>query len=85
MTQRMFKKVLKTIGLTLADLREKKGYTEIKDFAVKYGLPEVHYWRIENGQANSTLKTLAKILSIHKISLDEFFCLVLKENALPQK
>ena len=30
------------------------------------------YWRVENG-ANITLKTLLKILDIHKLSLAEFF------------
>ena len=72
--------MLKTVGLELAELREKKGYQQLKEFAQKYGLAEIHYWRIENGQANLTLKSLTKILSIHKVSLDDFFASVMKDR-----
>lgn len=63
------------VGASLAELREKKGYTTIKEFAVHHDLPEIQYWRIEKGKANITLKSLVKILSIHRISLQDFFCL----------
>ena len=64
------------VGLRLAELREKKGYSTIKDFALTYDLPQIQYWRMEKGKANITLKSLARILKVHNITLQEFFCMV---------
>jgi hypothetical protein len=66
--------VSKFIGIGLSDLRKKKGFTTVKDFAVKYHLPEIQYWRMEKGKANLTLKSLSKVLNIHKKSFESFFC-----------
>jgi hypothetical protein len=71
-----FQNLLIDIGSHLADLRVKKGYPTIKEFAAKYELPEIHYWRIEKGKANPTLKSLVRILAIHKISIQDFFCMI---------
>lgn len=71
-----FKNLLVEIGNCLAALRVKKGYTTIKAFAEKYDLPEIQYWRIEKGKANVTLKSLSRILGIHRITVHEFFCLM---------
>jgi transcriptional regulator with XRE-family HTH domain len=65
---------LKRIGSKLSALRIKKGYNTIKEFTTDYKLPLIQYWRIEKGKANITLKTLIKVLSIHKIALEDFFC-----------
>jgi transcriptional regulator with XRE-family HTH domain len=67
--------ILQRIGSKLSALRVKKGYSTIKEFTTDYRLPLIQYWRIEKGKANFTLKTLLKVLSIHKINLEEFFCL----------
>jgi transcriptional regulator with XRE-family HTH domain len=75
-TKDRFQRLLIHIGSHLAHLREKKGYATIKEFAAKFELPEIHYWRIERGKANLTLKSLARILAIHKISIQDFFCMV---------
>lgn len=75
-SQKAFSKILSNVGSRLAELREKKGYATIKEFAVKHDLPEIQYWRIEKGKTNLTLKSLVKILSIHKITLHDFFCLI---------
>lgn len=64
------------VGIRLAELRVKKGYATIKEFVQRYDLPEIQYWRIEKGKANITFKSLTKILSIHNMSLQEFFCTV---------
>jgi transcriptional regulator with XRE-family HTH domain len=72
--------MLLQIGTQLAELRVKKGYPTIKEFASKHDLPEVQYWRIEKGRANITLKTLTRILVIHKMSLQDFFCLFTTRN-----
>jgi transcriptional regulator with XRE-family HTH domain len=75
-----FKNTLVHVGAALADLRVKKGYPTIKSFAQRYDLPEIQYWRIEKGKANITLKSLARILHIHRMSLNEFFCIVNEEK-----
>jgi len=77
---KVFKKLLVNVGNRLADLRIKKGYPTIKAFANKYDLPEIQYWRIEKGKANITLKSLTRILYIHNITLQDFFCLVSDEK-----
>ena len=69
-----------TIGAALSSLRQMKGYTTVKEFARRYKLPEIQYWRIERGKANLTLKSLARILDIHKLSVQDFFCLMTSEN-----
>lgn len=75
-SDKAFKNMLIDVGTCLADLRIKKGYPTIKAFAERYDLPEIQYWRIEKGKANITLKSLSKILSIHRLSVHEFFCLM---------
>jgi transcriptional regulator with XRE-family HTH domain len=75
-----FKSLLIVVGITLAELRKKKGFATIKEFAQRYDLPEIQYWRIEKGKANITLKTLVKVLAIHNLTLPAFFCLALEEE-----
>ena len=73
MKDKSIERTLEEIGLKLRALRKKKGYTSAESFAYDHDLPRVHYWRIESGKVNITLKSLHKILSIHKISIEEFF------------
>lgn len=68
------------IGEALSSLRQMKGYTTVKEFTSRYKLPEIQYWRIERGKANLTLKSLTKILDIHKLSVQDFFCLLSSED-----
>jgi len=75
-SQKAFSKILTNVGASLAELREKKGYSTIKEFTRQYDLPEIQYWRIEKGKTNLTLKSLVRILAIHKVSLQDFFCLI---------
>lgn len=74
MKAKTLKSILEQIGTKLKDLREGRGYESIKDFTTDHDLPMIQYWRIEKGKANLTLKSLTKILSIHSISMEEFFC-----------
>ena len=60
------------IAAKIKELRLKAEYTSHESFAWDNNLNRVQYWRIENG-SNITLKTLLKVLDIHKISLSEFF------------
>ena len=75
-SEKAFKNTLVTVGTHLAQLRLKKGHETIKEFAIKYDLPEIQYWRIEKGKANVTLRSLTRILNIHQMTLQDFFCLV---------
>jgi transcriptional regulator with XRE-family HTH domain len=67
---------LKDIGVTLAELRKKRGYTSHESFAYDHDIPRMHYWRIENGKTNLTIRSLMKILAIHHMTLQEFFALL---------
>ena len=68
--------ILQRIGCGLSNLRQRKGYASIKEFAVDHDLPLIQYWRIEKGRANITVKTLMRLLAIHHISVDDFFVFV---------
>lgn len=63
---------IKWISLKIKELRLKKGYTSYENFALDNNLDRKQYWRIENG-ANITIKTLIKILTIHNITICDFF------------
>jgi len=79
-SDKAFRNLLADIGNSLAELRIKKGYATIKAFAERYDLPEIQYWRIEKGKANITLKSLSRILHIHRLTLREFFCYIQDEK-----
>ena len=72
--------LLKRIGAKLTELRKQKGYTSHEDFAFDHDIPRVQYWRIEKGQTNITMKSLVKILAIHKVTVEEFFNSLYKES-----
>jgi len=67
------KKICKEIGVKLKDLRVKNGYSSYENFALEHELSRMQYWRIEKGLTNLTLRSLIKILNIHKIDLNDFF------------
>jgi transcriptional regulator with XRE-family HTH domain len=77
--EEVFKESLVRIGARLTELRKQKGYSSHEDFAYDYDLPRVQYWRMEKGKANITLKSLHRILSIHKVTVEDFFCQLQKE------
>ena len=60
------------IAQKIRSLRIEANYTSAESFAYEHEINRVQYWRVENG-TNLTLKTLLKILDIHKISLGDFF------------
>lgn len=65
-------KMLKRIGLKLKELRVKAGYTSYESFAYDKRLTRNTIYRAERGD-NLTLKTLAKLLTLHKVTPEEFF------------
>jgi transcriptional regulator with XRE-family HTH domain len=77
--------LLEKVGKKLEELRKKKGYTSHETFAYDNDIPRVQYWRIEKGRANLTLKSLVKILAIHKMTVEEFFVIIHKDVRLKNK
>lgn len=67
---------LDTVGEKLTELRKKKGYTSHETFAMDHNIPRVQYWRLEKGKINFTLRSLGRVLAIHKLSIEEFFFLI---------
>lgn len=74
------KEVLKEIGLRFVQLRKEKGYTSYEHFAIENELSRMHYWQIEKGKANVTIRTLLNILKIHNCTIEEFFNLPINEE-----
>jgi transcriptional regulator with XRE-family HTH domain len=66
-----FKTTLKIIAANLRALRIRKGYKSIEQFARDHGLAPIQYWRIEKGKANVSLKSLHRILAIHKVQFKD--------------
>lgn len=66
-----------SIGAEFARLRREKGFSTVKDFAKRYRLPSIQYWRMERGLANITLKSLIRVLNIHKVPVAVFFMRIL--------
>lgn len=72
--------ILEVIGHHLKQLRLAKGYTSQEDFAFDHDLPRVQYWRMEKGVANLTFRSLAKVLAIHGLTIEEFFTIILEKR-----
>lgn len=72
--------ILEKVGAKLRDLRMKKGYDTIKEFASDHQLPPIQYWRIEKGKSNLTVSTLLRLIAIHDLTVEEFFCLLKARN-----
>ena len=80
MKEDTLKSTLERIGAKLTELRKQKGYTSHEDFAYDYEIPRVQYWRIEKGRTNLTIKSLCRLLAIHKLTIEDFFSILHKEN-----
>jgi hypothetical protein len=76
-----YERALIQIGFKLQELRIKKGFPTSQAFADAYDLPRDQYYRMENGKSNLNLKSLIRIVKIHKLSLEDFFCLLLDRAA----
>jgi transcriptional regulator with XRE-family HTH domain len=60
------------ISIRIKELRVNAGFSSYENFAIEHNLDRKQYWRAENG-SNLTIKSLVKILNIHKISFSEFY------------
>lgn len=65
-------KHLAQLGERLKQLRKAKGFSNYEQFAYTYEIGRAQYGRYENG-ANISFTTLMKLLTIHEITLKEFF------------
>lgn len=74
------KEVLQIIGQRLRKLRIEKGFSSYEHFAIEHDISRMHYWQIEKGKVNITIRTLLNILSKHDISIDDFFRIKLIEG-----
>jgi len=61
------------IGIRFEKLRKEKCFTSYEHFANEYNLSRMHYWKIEKGKSNITIKTLVNLLTIFEISIEDFF------------
>ena len=63
----------KRIGKKLRSIREAKGIKNYEKFAIQKEFSRSHYWNIENGDVNLTLKTLVRILNSLDVKVEDFF------------
>ena len=61
------------IGARVRELREAKGIKNYEKFAIQNNFSRSHYWNIEQGEVNLTLKTLSRILNSLDVKMEEFF------------
>jgi len=54
-------------------LRQDAGYKSHEDFALEVPMNRSSYNKLEGGAPNMTIKTLLRILSVHNVTLKEFF------------
>ncbi len=63
----------KKIGSHIRHLRESKGIKNYEKFAIQNKFSRSHYWKIEQGEVNLTIKTLGRILNSLDTKVEDFF------------
>lgn len=61
------------IGTQIRVIRESKGIKNYEKFAIQNNFSRAHYWSIEQGDVNLTLKTLCRILNSLDTKIEDFF------------
>jgi transcriptional regulator with XRE-family HTH domain len=84
-TDKLATALQKRIGEKIAVLRKDMGYTNHEQFAYDHGFSRETYRRLEAGDANLTVRTLAKILLIHKLTIEQFFTSLPEEPRKPKR
>lgn len=69
------------MGVKLKMLRQKKGFMNCDDFAKKYDLPKAYYRNMEEARVNFTITSLLRVLEIHKMNVEDFFCMDITKKA----
>lgn len=62
----------KKLGQRIKDLRSERSMTQ-EDLAFRVGVDRSYMGFLERGEKNATVKILAKIASVFKVSLSELF------------
>ena len=70
----------KRVGEQIKFIRESKGIKNYEKFAIRNDLDRAHYWRIEKGEANLTLKTLCNVLNKLDTKIEDFFQQLAERN-----
>jgi hypothetical protein len=68
----LFQQLARRIGQAFKNLRIESGSASYEAFAYKHDFPRAQYWRVEDGKSNLTLRTITRLLAIHKLSINEF-------------
>ncbi|MEO9805183.1 MAG: helix-turn-helix transcriptional regulator [Reichenbachiella sp.] len=63
----------KRIGAGIRSIRESKGIKNYEKFAIQNKFSRSHYWNIEQGEVNLTMKTLVRILNSLDVNIKDFF------------
>jgi transcriptional regulator with XRE-family HTH domain len=71
--EQVLAQLIDQIARKFVELRKQKGYKSYESFAFDHDLPRMQYWRIESGKTNISLKSLVRLLVIHKMTPEEFF------------
>lgn len=79
------KRYSRSVANVFIKLRKAAGCTSYEEFAYTHDFPRAQYWRVENGKANLTFRTLSKLLAIHNMKLDEFLQQVMEEYKRDEK
>jgi hypothetical protein len=68
----LLQQIIGRIAYVFKSLRIKSGSSSYEHFAFKHDFPRAQYWRVEDGKSNLTLRTIARLLAIHNLSINEF-------------
>ena len=63
----------KRIGQKIKSIREAKGIKNYEKFAIQNDFSRSHYWNIEKGEVNLTVKSLVRILNSLDVKVEDFF------------
>ncbi|MBT1688872.1 hypothetical protein [Dawidia soli] len=81
----LFEQFAEAVGGVFMKLRKEKGYTSYESFAFDHEFPRAQYWRVETGRHNLTMRTIVKLLVIHKLTLEAFLALLVNETKMPYR
>lgn len=77
--EKLLAQFLDAVSRVFIRLRKAKGYATYEKFAFAHSFPRAQYWRVESGKHNLTLRTLMKLLIIHRLTLPEFVVMIFAE------
>jgi hypothetical protein len=76
----LFQQFVSRVARIFKQLRKQKGLPSYESFAFEHDFPRAQYWRVEDGKSNLTLRTVAKLLAIHNLTIDDFATLLLADE-----